>query len=79
MGMFQHSLKIYGRKGESCVACGHPIEKTVVGGRGTHFCPACQPLIGTSDDKLKSAARKITGKTKKTSPRGSNDGSGVKG
>ncbi|MNZ82673.1 Formamidopyrimidine-DNA glycosylase [compost metagenome] len=78
MGMFQHSLKIYGRKGEACVVCGYPIEKTVVGGRGTHFCPACQPWIGTSDDKHKYAGRKNTGK-RKTSPRGSNDGSGVKG
>lgn len=69
MGMFQHSLKMYGRKGESCLECGHPIEKTVVGGRGTHFCPVCQPFAGTSDDKLK----------RKISPRGSNVGSGVKG
>ncbi|MFD1176831.1 DNA-formamidopyrimidine glycosylase [Paenibacillus puldeungensis] len=48
MGMFQHSLKIYGRKGEACVVCGHPVEKTVVGGRGTHFCPECQMPYGTS-------------------------------
>lgn len=48
MGMFQQSLKIYGRKSEPCLACGHPIEKTVVGGRGTHFCPACQKLNRTS-------------------------------
>ncbi|MBA9087391.1 formamidopyrimidine-DNA glycosylase [Fontibacillus solani] len=79
MGMFQHSLKVYGRKGESCVVCGYPIEKTVVGGRGTHFCPACQPLIWTSNDKPKSISRKISGNRKKTSPRGENDGSGVKG
>lgn len=48
MGMFQQSLKIYGRKNEPCVACGHPIEKSVVGGRGTHFCPVCQKVNGTS-------------------------------
>lgn len=77
MGMFQHSLKIYGRKGESCVACGHPIEKSVVGGRGTHYCPVCQPLLGTSTDRPKSSGSKITGK-RKASPRGTNDGSGVK-
>ncbi|WP_339159159.1 DNA-formamidopyrimidine glycosylase [Paenibacillus sp. FSL W8-0186] len=45
MGMFQHSLQIYGRKGESCVKCGHPIEKSVVGGRGTHYCPICQVRV----------------------------------
>ncbi|GIO31352.1 MULTISPECIES: DNA-formamidopyrimidine glycosylase [Paenibacillus] len=44
MGMFQHQLKIYGRQNEPCVACGTPIEKTVVGGRGTHYCPNCQTL-----------------------------------
>lgn len=42
MGMFQHSLRIYGRKDEPCVQCGQPVEKTVVGGRGTHYCPNCQ-------------------------------------
>lgn len=42
MGMFQHALRIYGRTGEACLVCGYPVEKTVVGGRGTHFCPTCQ-------------------------------------
>ncbi|WP_411345848.1 DNA-formamidopyrimidine glycosylase [Paenibacillus sp. WLX1005] len=44
MGMFQHSLRIYGRKAQPCHECGTLIEKTVVGGRGTHYCPVCQPL-----------------------------------
>ncbi|MBT2762417.1 DNA-formamidopyrimidine glycosylase [Paenibacillus sp. ISL-20] len=44
MGMFQHSHQIYGRKDEPCNTCGGPIHKIVVGGRGTHFCPKCQPL-----------------------------------
>ncbi|WP_274365718.1 DNA-formamidopyrimidine glycosylase [Paenibacillus thermotolerans] len=43
-GSFQYSLQVYGRKQEACVNCGTPIEKTVVGGRGTHYCPHCQPL-----------------------------------
>lgn len=42
MGMFQHELRAYGRTGEPCPACGSPIEKSVVGGRGTHTCPRCQ-------------------------------------
>jgi len=42
IGTFQQSLFVYGRKGESCPSCGVPIEKTVVGGRGTHYCPICQ-------------------------------------
>ncbi|MHA7964815.1 DNA-formamidopyrimidine glycosylase [Paenibacillus sp. CAU 1782] len=44
MGMFQHQLLVYGRKNEPCPSCGGAIHKTVVGGRGTHFCPACQSL-----------------------------------
>ena len=44
MGMFQHSLRIYGRKDEPCHNCGGLVMKTVVGGRGTHFCPRCQPV-----------------------------------
>ncbi|MBT2643926.1 DNA-formamidopyrimidine glycosylase [Bacillus sp. ISL-41] len=44
IGMFQLQLYAYGRKGEPCKTCGTPLEKTVVGGRGTHYCPSCQKL-----------------------------------
>ncbi|RAR44705.1 DNA-formamidopyrimidine glycosylase [Paenibacillus sp. MDMC362] len=44
MGMFQHSHQIYGRKDKPCHTCGGPIHKIVVGGRGTHYCPKCQPV-----------------------------------
>lgn len=44
MGMFQHQLKAYGRKDEPCESCGGAIEKTVLAGRGTHYCPRCQPI-----------------------------------
>lgn len=43
MGMFQQQLLVYGKKGQPCNKCGVSIEKTVVGGRGTHYCPMCQP------------------------------------
>ncbi|USG64420.1 DNA-formamidopyrimidine glycosylase [Brevibacillus ruminantium] len=46
MGMFQQSLLVYGRKGEPCTVCGTEIIRFVVGGRGTHICPACQKLAG---------------------------------
>lgn len=42
MGMFQQQLNVYGRKNEPCNECGTEINKIVVGGRGTHFCPNCQ-------------------------------------
>ncbi|TBL75600.1 DNA-formamidopyrimidine glycosylase [Paenibacillus thalictri] len=44
MGMFQQQLKAYGRQNEPCAVCGRPIIKTVVAGRGTHYCGHCQPL-----------------------------------
>ena len=44
IGMFQLELYAYGREGEACKNCGWPLEKTKVGGRGTHFCPNCQKL-----------------------------------
>jgi formamidopyrimidine-DNA glycosylase len=42
-GGMQHEFKVYGRDGEPCERCGTPIEKTRAGGRGTWFCPSCQP------------------------------------
>ena len=41
-GGMQHEFRVYGRAGEPCERCGTPIAKTVVGGRGTSYCPACQ-------------------------------------
>lgn len=41
-GRFQERLNVYGRRGKPCRACGTPIEREKVGGRGTHFCPRCQ-------------------------------------
>ncbi|AIQ17183.1 MULTISPECIES: DNA-formamidopyrimidine glycosylase [unclassified Paenibacillus] len=43
-GSYQQQLLIYGRKDQPCATCGTLIEKSVVGGRGTHICPSCQPL-----------------------------------
>lgn len=42
-GSFQHAHRVYGRAGSPCRACGSPVERIVLAGRGTHFCPACQP------------------------------------
>ncbi|MFA5006076.1 MAG: DNA-formamidopyrimidine glycosylase [Candidatus Izemoplasmatales bacterium] len=41
-GRFQTELVVHMRKGLPCHACGTPIVKTVVGGRGTYLCPRCQ-------------------------------------
>jgi formamidopyrimidine-DNA glycosylase len=42
-GGMQHEFHVYGRADEPCDRCGTPIAKTRVGGRGTWFCPTCQP------------------------------------
>ncbi len=36
--------RAHGRRGEPCPACGSPIEKYTLAGRGTYFCPECQKL-----------------------------------
>lgn len=41
-GNFQVELNVYGQTNHACVRCGTPINKIVVGQRGTHYCPKCQ-------------------------------------
>lgn len=41
-GAFQEHLRVYQRTGRPCLACGQPILRTVVAGRGTFYCPCCQ-------------------------------------
>jgi len=43
-GGMQHEFHVYGRLGEPCDRCGRPIERIVVGGRGTWLCPRCQTM-----------------------------------
>jgi formamidopyrimidine-DNA glycosylase len=45
-GAMQDEFRAYGRAGEPCDRCRTPLERTVVGGRGTTFCPRCQPEPG---------------------------------
>lgn len=42
-GTMQDEFHAYGRSGEPCSRCRAPLERTVVAGRGTTFCPRCQP------------------------------------
>lgn len=44
-GWFQTRHRVYGQTGKPCRRCREPIERIVVSGRGTHFCPKCQPLL----------------------------------
>jgi len=42
-GGFQDEFQVYDRAGSPCRTCRAPIVRIVVGQRGTHLCPACQP------------------------------------
>ncbi len=42
-GDFQNYFRVYGRKDQPCPVCGTAIARILVGQRGTHFCPHCQP------------------------------------
>ena len=44
-GDFQNYFRVYDRAGQPCPECGRPIERIVVGQRGTHYCPGCQQII----------------------------------
>lgn len=41
-GEFVHSLKVYGREGESCLLCSSKIKHRTVGGRSSFWCQRCQ-------------------------------------
>lgn len=41
-GYFAQQLKVYGRTGEPCPACGAPIAHRIVAQRSTYYCPRCQ-------------------------------------
>lgn len=42
LGSMQDALAVYGRAGHECLECGRMLEKSVVAGRGTTWCPSCQ-------------------------------------
>ena len=43
VGDYLHHARVFRRQGLECPVCGSEIIKTRVAGRGTHYCPKCQP------------------------------------
>jgi formamidopyrimidine-DNA glycosylase len=43
-GGFQKLHRVYAREAQPCRRCKTKIERIVLGGRSTHFCPNCQKL-----------------------------------
>jgi len=41
-GYFRQQLRVYGRAGRPCPACGAPIRPLTLGQRATCYCPRCQ-------------------------------------
>jgi formamidopyrimidine-DNA glycosylase len=41
-GYFAQSLRVYGRTGEPCVACGAPLRQRRIGQRSSFYCVRCQ-------------------------------------
>ncbi|MEY2864390.1 MAG: hypothetical protein RLY58_2097, partial [Pseudomonadota bacterium] len=42
-GYFQQTLLAYGRAGQPCGHCQHPLQTLKLGQRASAFCPVCQP------------------------------------
>ena len=41
-GEMQKHFQVYQQTGKKCPRCAGVVKRTVVGGRGTHYCPGCQ-------------------------------------
>jgi formamidopyrimidine-DNA glycosylase len=48
-GDFQNYFRVYQRTGKPCQECGTLIARIIVGQRGTHFCPQCQPPFSSME------------------------------
>ncbi|HSW30874.1 MAG TPA: bifunctional DNA-formamidopyrimidine glycosylase/DNA-(apurinic or apyrimidinic site) lyase [Longimicrobiales bacterium] len=44
-GAYAPRLRVYGREGEPCPACGTAVARVVLANRSAYFCPACQPAM----------------------------------
>jgi formamidopyrimidine-DNA glycosylase len=42
-GEYQQHHRVYGREGKRCYRCRATIQRVIVAGRSSHFCPKCQP------------------------------------
>lgn len=52
-GNLQEHFYVFNRAGASCRNCATPIVKIRHRGRGTHFCPDCQPLTNESQQSIR--------------------------
>jgi formamidopyrimidine-DNA glycosylase len=56
-GENQDFLRAYGRGSQPCPRCGSPIQRLLIGQRGSHFCARCQPAVVRRRAASRSAPR----------------------
>ena len=54
-GGMQDEFLVHLREGESCRRCDGEIQRIVVGGRSTYFCPGCQQRLRKRPRRAKRA------------------------
>jgi formamidopyrimidine-DNA glycosylase len=57
-GSMQDEFLVHTREGRDCPRCGGTIERIVVGGRSTYFCPECQVKLRKRPRRRKRASGK---------------------
>lgn len=50
-GSYQDNHLVYGREGEACPKCSHPIRSKVIAGRSTFWCVKCQKTSSQKSEK----------------------------
>lgn len=65
-GSYQQHHRVYGREGKRCHRCAVRVRRIIVAGRGSHFCPVCQPAPRRKARSTKKAKRKGPRKTSKS-------------
>lgn len=56
--------RLFGRARQPCIVCGTPIERIRVAGRGTNWCPHCQPASARAGARPEPAASSSTGRSR---------------
>jgi len=54
----ENFAEVFRREGQACNHCGETILKTRVAGRGTHYCPKCQPAPADWNEASSTSSRR---------------------
>ena len=63
-GSQQHFVRVFRRTGQPCDTCGAAINRTIVGGRSSHWCPRCQPARQATRKTKRKPLRNLKGQPK---------------